>query len=280
MVAEVNRGRAVGVPTASVSLSTSSVYPESTAAGFELAARLGYDGVELMVGIDATSQDLDAVQELREYHGIPVVSVHAPCLLITQRVWGLEPWGKLVKSAEMAHLLDADLVVVHPPFRWQREYGRGFVEGIADLEAETGMVFAVENMYPWRTGRREFQAYVPGWDPIEFDYEHVTLDVSHTATAGVDALAMARDLGPRLSHVHIADGLGSAKDEHLVPGRGVQPCGDLLEFLAEREYAGHVVVEINTRRCDSREERESDLAEALAYTRLNLAAPAFGAEGA
>ncbi|UYM06960.1 sugar phosphate isomerase/epimerase family protein [Solicola gregarius] len=278
MQSDSDRGRVVGVPEASVSLSTSSVYPEPTAAGFELATRLGYDGVEVMVGIDATSQDLDAVRDLREFHGIPVVSVHAPCLLITQRVWGLEPWGKLVKSAEMAHELDADVVVVHPPFRWQREYGRAFVEGIADLEEETGMTFAVENMYPWRTARREFQAYVPGWNPVEFGYEHVTLDVSHTATAGADPVEMAEQLGDRLAHVHMTDGLGSAKDEHLVPGRGTQPCAELLELLAERNFGGHVVVEINTRRCNDREERETDLAEALAFTRLNLVAPARGGE--
>ena len=278
-MAEVDRGHVVGVPDVAVALSTSSVYPESTAAAFELATRLGYDGVEIMVGIDATSQDLDAVRDLREFHGIPVVSVHAPCLLITQRVWGSEPWGKLVRSAEMAHTLGANVVVVHPPFRWQREYGRGFVDGIADLEKETGMVFAVENMYPWRTARREFQAYVPGWNPLDFDYDHVTLDLSHTATANSDPLEMARDLGDRLTHIHLADGMGSAKDEHLVPGRGSQPCAELLELLAERDYAGHVVVEINTRRCDSRDEREADLAEALAFTRLNMVAPPSAERG-
>ena len=31
---------------------------------------------------------------------------------------------------------------------------------------------------------------------------------------------------------------------------------------------------MNTRRCDDRAERETDLAEALAYTRLHLSAPA------
>ena len=36
-------------PQLRVSLSTSSVYPGSTASAFEAAARLGYDGVELMV---------------------------------------------------------------------------------------------------------------------------------------------------------------------------------------------------------------------------------------
>jgi sugar phosphate isomerase/epimerase len=126
---------------ASISLSTASVYPESTADAFEMAARLGYDGLEIMVGIDEISQDIGAVEQLRDYHQVPVVAVHAPTLLITQRVWGTEPWGKLRKSVEMVRRLDADVIVVHPPFRWQRDYARRFVEGIAELEEETGVAF-------------------------------------------------------------------------------------------------------------------------------------------
>ncbi len=81
-------------------------------------------------------------------------------------------------------------------------------------------------------------------------------------------------MGDRLAHVHIADGDGAAKDQHLVPGRGNQPCAELLEGLAVRGFDGQVVVEVNTRRCEDRAEREADLAEALAFTRLNLAAAA------
>ena len=81
-------------------------------------------------------------------------------------------------------------------------------------------------------------------------------------------------MGDRLAHVHMADGNGSAKDEHLVPGRGTQPCGELLESLGAAGFDGHVVIEVNTRRAMSAAEREEDLAEALAFTRLHLAAPA------
>ncbi len=255
-----------------VALSTASVYPESTANGFEYAARLGYDAVEVMVGLDPMSQDLAAVRHLADYHGLPVRSVHAPCLLITQRVWGTEPWGKLKRSAEMAHELGAEVVVVHPPFRWQRDYARGFVEGIADLESSTGLRFAVENMYPWRASRRELQAYAPGWNPVDHDFANVTIDLSHCATAGSDPLEMAGALGDRLRHIHLADGSGSARDEHLVPGRGGQPCADFLERLAGSRFDGTVVVEINTRRSGGDEEREQDLAESLAFARLNLVA--------
>ncbi len=224
-----------------------------------------------MVGIDDVSADITAVKALREFHEIPIVSVHAPCLLVTQRVWGTDPWGKLHRSAEMAHEVGASVVVVHPPFRWQRDYARTFVDGIADLEASHGITFAVENMYPWRTGKREFQAYAPGWDPIEQDYAHVTLDLSHSSTAGGDPVQMAADLGPRLAHIHMTDGSGSAKDEHLIPGRGTQPCKEFLAAVAASDFSGEIVVEINTRKSKDQNERESDILEALAFTRLHAA---------
>jgi sugar phosphate isomerase/epimerase len=257
-----------------VALSTASVYPESTASGFELASRLGYDAVEVMVSIDEVSQDIEAVRHLAEYHELPVCAVHAPCLLITQRVWGTEPWAKLEKSAVMARELGAPVVVVHPPFRWQRDYARGFVEGIASLEMDTGVQFAVENMYPWRAPRRDVQAYVPGWNPVEHEFSNVTIDLSHSATSGDNPVEMAVALGDRLAHVHLADGSGSAKDEHLVPGRGNQPCAEFLEYCAASGFRGSVVIEINTRRSGSRALRQQDLAEALAFARLNLVASA------
>jgi sugar phosphate isomerase/epimerase len=255
-----------------IALSTASVYPENTADGFELASRLGFDGVEVMVGIDPISQEVDAVRHLSEHHEVPVCAVHAPCLLITQRVWGLEPWGKLEKSAEMAHAVGADVVVVHPPFRWQRDYARGFVAGVAALEERTGVAFAVENMYPWRASKREMEVYVPGWDPSEHDYANTTIDLSHSSVSRSDPVAMARRLGGSLRHVHLTDGTGSAKDEHLVPGRGDQPVAELLEHLANVRFSGHLVVEINTRKARTRAAREVDLVESLAFARLNFAA--------
>jgi sugar phosphate isomerase/epimerase len=260
-----------------VGLSTASVYPESTAHAFAHAAHLGYDAVEVMVGMDALSQQKTALKQLSEHHGIPVCAVHAPCLLITQRVWGTDPWGKLERSAEMAGEVGADVVVVHPPFRWQRDYAREFVQGIEGLEASTGVAFAVENMYPWRaTARRGMEVYLPGWDPSEESYANATIDLSHASTARSDPVAMARRLGDRLRHLHLTDGSGSAKDEHLVPGRGTQPAAELLRYLASVDYSGHIVVEINTRRCDSAEERREDLAESLAFAREHFSVRAHG----
>lgn len=261
---------AVSIPGAQVALSTASVYPESCASAFATAQRLGYDGVEVMVWTDPVSQEAGAIAALAGLHGIPVVSVHAPTLLLTQRVWSADPWTKVDKSIELAREVGAQTVVLHPPFRWQRDYAREFIDGIALREHETGIVLAVENMFPWRARNREYQAYLPHWDPVSQPYDNVTLDLSHTATAGSDALEMARTLGPRLAHVHLADGIGTIKDEHLVPGRGSQPCADFLEMLAAQGFSGQVVVEVGTRKRTAAQ-RELDLTEALAFARLHLA---------
>ena len=256
-----------------VALSTASVFPERVADAFELAARLGYDGLEVMVSADAVSQDTEALRRLADYHSMPVLALHAPCLLVTQRVWGYEPWGKLVRAKETAQALGAKVVVVHPPFRWQRDYAKDFTEGLARMREESDIVFAVENMYPLRGGGAELAAYAPHWNPLLMDSPHVTLDLSHTATSGSDAIDMAEQLGDRLAHVHLADGTGMPnRDEHLVPGRGTQPCAPLLEKLAADGYPGMVVLEVNTRRATTREARISDLTEALDFTRRHLAA--------
>jgi sugar phosphate isomerase/epimerase len=271
------------VSTPLIGLSTASVYPESTAHAFGYATRFGYDAVEVMVGIDALSQQTSAVKQLSEHHEMPVCAVHAPCLLFTQRVWGTDPWGKLERSAEMAEAVGADVVVVHPPFRWQKEYAAGFVDGIAALESSTGIAFAVENMYPWRSparggSRRDkargMEMYLPGWDPSEEDYANTTVDLSHAAIARSDVVEMADRLGPRLRHVHLTDGTGSAKDEHLVPGRGVMGADVFLRHLAATGFDGHIVLEINTRRCSTREEREQDLLASIEFAREHFVVPA------
>lgn len=256
--------------TVRIGLSSSSVFPETTAAAFEIAAKLGFDGIEVMVGTDTTSQDPDALRALSDHYQIPILSIHAPCLLITQRVWGTDPWGKLQRAQAVAERLDAATVVVHPPFRWQRDYAREFVEGLERMQSETDVRFAVENMFPWRAGPGSVAAYLPDWDVRNDDYPHTTLDLSHTAVSRSDAVEMATDLGDRLAHVHLADGTDSARDEHLIPGRGDQPVAEVLGLLTARGFSGSVILEVSTRRAADRVAREADLVEALAFARSHL----------
>ncbi len=261
----------MSLPRIPVLLSSSSVFPEPTAAAFEMAAARGYDGVEVMVWTDAVSQDAGALHGLSAHYRMPIGSIHAPCLLVTQRVWSPDPWIRLGRAAELAEALGASTVVVHPPFTWQRDYSRGFADGLRRLgTAHPSVRFAVENMYPVRMAGRELGIYSPGWDPTVAGFDAYTLDLSHCSAARQDGMAMAAVMGAALAHVHLGDGTGEGRDEHLVPGRGSQPCAGLLASLAARGFTGAVAVEVATRRARSRREREADLAEALAFARSHL----------
>ncbi len=278
-----------GIP---VGLSTASVYPQTTESAFQYAAQLGFDGIELMVWAEAASQDPYAVSALIDRHQVPVLALHAPCLLISQRVWGSDPIPRLDRAVQVARQVGATTVVVHPPFRWQRAYARGFAAQVARLEDTHGIVVAVENMYPFRADRfmsnkegsvqrlrkrggagAAISAFAPGHDPTEVDHRHFTLDLSHTATAGMDALELADRMGDGLAHVHLADGRGAYTDEHLPPGAGDQPCAELCRRLAAQRFAGQVVLEITTQNVRTRDERAAVLADSLAFARTHLARP-------
>jgi sugar phosphate isomerase/epimerase len=276
-------------PAIKVGLSTASVYPLRTEAAFEYAAKLGYDGVELMVWGESVSQDIDAVEKLSQRYDVPVLSVHAPCLLISQRVWGANPIPKLERSVRAAEQLGAQTVVVHPPFRWQRRYAEGFSEQVAALEESSDVMVAVENMFPFRADRffraeqltermrrrgggpgPAISAFAPSYDPLDGNHAHYTLDLSHTATAHTDALEMARRMGSGLVHLHLCDGNGLPVDEHLIPGRGTQPTVEVCQTLAAGDFAGHVILEVSTSSARSIHERQAMLAESLQFARTHL----------
>ncbi|WP_344882658.1 sugar phosphate isomerase/epimerase family protein [Zhihengliuella alba] len=262
-----------------VILSSSSVYPLTVLDAFSMAHDLGYDGVEVMVTGNQISQSPDRLLTLAERYEQPIRAIHAPTLLLTQQVWG-SAWNKIERSAEMARQVGCDVVVAHPPFRWQGTYATGFADGVRRIFEETGVRIAVENMYPWRARGREAKMYLPHWNPVPQPYDYVTWDFSHAAIANADSHQAFKELGERLTHVHLCDGTDNGKDEHLVPGHGTQPVREAVEFLRESEWDGVVAVEVATRRAKGTGAREEWLAETLEFARRHLARPEPAAESA
>ena len=102
----------------------------------------------------------------------------------------------------------------------------------------------------------------------------MTLDLSHTSVSGTPALEMAADLGERLTHVHLADGTGLGA--RRAPHPRARACSRAPSCSSSWPAAGSrapSVLEVSTRKAANRAEREVELAEALAFARLHLAAP-------
>lgn len=253
-----------------VALSSSSVFPRGVPETFSIAQDLGYDAVEVMITGNPLSRDPDELLDHVQQYQLPITAIHAPTLLLTQHVWG-DAWNKIRLAAKMVKRTGADVMVAHPPFRWQRRYAKGFAEGVSRISEEEGVKIAVENMYPWTAAGRSIEVYAPHWNPLGQDYEWVTWDFSHAAASGTDSLQAFRELGPRLGHVHVTDGRGdSVMDEHLRPGHGTQPVAECLQYLAQTDWEGVVAVEVSTRKAQDAAQRDQWLAETLEFTRRHL----------
>ena len=221
------------VPGAKVALSTASCYPETCTTAFEMAADLGFDGVEVMVWTDPVSQDPDALKALsrpvrrpgaRDPRAVPAAHpagvVHGPVDQAAARPGGRRAGRRPDRRRAPAVPLAARL---RPRLR------RG---PAPDAERDRRDVRGGEHVPV--AGQEPRDRGLPArLGPARARTTRRPPSTSRTPpTSGSDAVRVVEALGDRLQHVHLADGSGSSKDEHLVPGRGGQPCGEVLERLA------------------------------------------------
>jgi sugar phosphate isomerase/epimerase len=246
-------------------------FPGRTEYGFRMAAEHGYDGVELVVTHDRRSQTAAAVQRLIAEYGVPVRSVHVPCFLLTQHVWGWAAIAKLRRAPEMAAIVGASTVVTHPPFRWQRSYARQFAATVSELHGTGGVSLAVENMFPAHVLGRPVEIF-SHTNPVLPGFPAVTLDTSHAAASGAELMAVAAGMGPRLEHVHLSDSMRRGGDEHLPPGEGRLPLAELATELATGGFAGDVVIEAHLFRV-ARNSRASVLRDSREWARTAFSRP-------
>ena len=258
-----------------VGMSTSCTFPKSLESSFRIAKEAGFDGMEVMIAAEQASRSPDLLKALIDRHELPVLAIHAPVLFFTQFVWGTNHEQKLVRSAQLAADIGASTVVVHPPFRWQSGYAERFLEIVRRIQGDTGVELAVENMFPWKVSGRSLKAYLPGINPVDMDCDAICLDFSHAALSGSDSLELAMAAGDRLRHIHLCDGQGPTEDgkmfdEHLAPGLGGQPVAETLQYLADIDWQGHVVAEVNTRKAKNEVARIEMLRDTIAFAREHL----------
>lgn len=211
-------------------------------------AEAGYDGVELMVTQDPATQEAARAAKAADRAGIPIDVVHGPFLLLTRRVFGTELVEKARRSLQLAADLGAGLMIVHPPFRWQRSF-HTWLLGEGDEEAaELGARVGVENLYPVSVAGRpvRFHRYT---EPEHLaPFANVVLDTSHFGVAGVDIVAAWKALEVNTAHLHVSDNRGIGRDSHAPLGHGLLPLAGFLHAVGRSAFTGAITLELDCRR--------------------------------
>lgn len=239
--------------------------------GFELEkamdylAEAGFREIEIMVTRDPRTHDPETWARLAGERDLQIASVHGPFLVISKTVWGANPIGKITRGIEMCRALGATSYIVHPPYLWERAYGSWLKDEAPAVEEESGVIVAVETMYPkWVAGRRMrgYRWLDPG--ALAHAAHHVALDTSHLSVARHDILDSLQVLLPKLVHVHLSDNAGDGRDGHLELEQGVLQIDRFLAELGRSDYSGAVSLELSVRRYL---ERPKELVEMLRRNR-------------
>jgi sugar phosphate isomerase/epimerase len=246
-----------------IALSTGSLYTYGTARVFELAAQAGFDGIEVLCDHRPGTRDPDYLRRLSDGSGLPIVALHSP---FARQVpgWPDGQLGRLERTVALAQALEVPAVVVHLPVclarltvQWYGAFSGRFHlplpwvqrkpwyhacagDGLAEMEAASGVRIAVENM-----PRRRFLGIA---QPIYWfnrpermrRFPHVTLDTTHVGTWGWDLLDVYETLRERIVHVHLSNFDGR---EHRAPMEGRLPLDALLRRLSADGYQGAISVE-------------------------------------
>ena len=215
-------------------LSTAAFFARPLAATFELAAECGFTGVEVMVTQDRSSQSASVMRDLAAEHGLWIGAIHAPALLLTRSVWGKDPIGKIDTATRVAATDKVPLVVMHPPYRWQRAYRQWLLGSLPSVEERTGITVAMENMFPVHIGSRPLMFHSDQDLDQLVGIPHLVLDTSHAAVAKHDLIEVRQLFGERLRHVHLSDNAGKGWDSHLPPGDWVTETWPMLDSWSSR----------------------------------------------
>ena len=231
-----------------VLFSTAPFFRNQVREGLRRVAEAGYRSVEIMVNQDPLTQEAHLLRPVLEELDLSVEVVHAPFLLLTRRVFGTDPMGKIYRPVQLAEELGASLVVIHPPYRWQVRFRHWVEQNLAEFSAVTGVTVAVENMFPVKLPGRGVTFHA-GQQLADLDrYPYLVLDTSHAAVAGLDILDLYERYRDKLLHVHLSNNAGRGWDSHLpVYQEGVLPLGPFLEALASSGFAGTISLELDLR---------------------------------
>lgn len=273
-----------------VLFSTGSLTGFTLSSIFDIARRVGADGIELMLTGQLLRQDPSRVQELERTFGVPVRAIHTVMRL--GRVSPERAASDIVMSAAYANqFVRCHALVVHGPETHSLHTGAArtwlsALETACEMTEHSSINIALEN--PGRLTPKAPPTVLDHPDRLRWLAQEwgvaITYDTSHAASQQWDVLGTATKLAPQLANVHLSDyharsyrsALANAfLRDHQLPGAGMLPLEALLAGLSAAQYRGVITLELSpvSLRVPWRPTTERLLKEAIDFCRAALARP-------
>jgi len=229
-------------------LSSGSLHTLPLEKAFHIASETGYDGIEVIISENfGQGGGYSLLSDLKEI--VPIYVLHAPFDLI--QGWG-DRITALIKTIELAKRISVPMVNFHPP-KWldlEIKFLR-WMYTVGDFQRELGgeeVTIAMENMpYGGRPLRLNPYILRRTKDMVRFIDKrnlYFTFDCTHMGTANTRFVRNFLRLykTKRVKNIHFSD--YRSQREHLLPGHGMLPLAEVLEYLKESSYDEMITIEI------------------------------------
>ena len=240
-----------------ISISTGTFYHRPLSYSLKLARDLGYDGVEVVLGVGYLLRGEGSLRRALKKSGVRALSVHPPFYPFLG--WSRDPQVSLPRAVHAAQALGADLCVAHTIPISDADSPRGLYYGAAlDMgvaaDADTGagaVTLAVESSQYNRRRRRYYLDDLRRL--VDYAQAHncaITFDTCHAGANGEDLLEDYAIVRPALRNIHLSDTAwlaDGAFHTHVAPGHGALPLKELLAALAHDHYDGLITLELHPR---------------------------------
>jgi len=234
----------------------------------ELIAKAGFDALDYsmfdkepcssLLHDDNYEKGALDLKDVATQWGVYFNQAHAPfpSYIENDDVYNKEAFAKIIKSMEIASILGADSIVVHPFFAANDKKKRNieFYNQLLPYCKQLNIKVALENMWGHDKKRdyiianvcstpNEFNEYL---DALDSDYFTGCLDIGHCPLVGVDSADAIRAMGnKRITALHVHDN-NYKKDLHSMPYMDDLDWDSITTALKDVQYKGDFTFEVGS----------------------------------
>ncbi len=174
---------------------------------------------------------------------------------MTTEEYNAYAYKKITRAIEVAGVLGAKIIVVHPWNCYTPEENVALYRGFEETARKAGVKIGVENMWNWEKGaptaspaacshHDDFKAHM---QLLEQDLYVACVDIGHAEMAGLDtdAATMIQTLGSYVQALHIHDN-DLVHDTHALPYTLNVDFKKVLDALKKINYQGDITLEADT----------------------------------
>lgn len=226
---------------------------------FASLKQAGVDGIELLVPLLSSDQNIDEVRNITKKYNMPVLSIHQSLTSLTAI-----SLSEITRLCHIANLFSVKVITVHSGALEKKLFDVHFINTLKTLQKKHKISFSIENMPKTvlALGKEYMYKGNEFASTIERARLSMTLDTTHLAQAGGDIIPFYKDNKERIINIHFSNFKKHWLNSHLLLQNfthlplsdGELPVREFLKLLKQTHYSGLVTMEINgdlTQLCES-----------------------------